>query len=67
MLAKVLTNRLKKVIGKVTSPYQNAFDTRRQILDASLIANEVIDSWLKRGKKGLICTLDIEKAYDSIN
>ncbi|RVW16672.1 LINE-1 reverse transcriptase-like [Vitis vinifera] len=39
----------------------------RQILDASLIANEVIDYWLKRKEKGVICKLDIEKAYDSIN
>ncbi|KAJ9680330.1 hypothetical protein PVL29_019599 [Vitis rotundifolia] len=39
----------------------------RQILDASLIANEVIDYWHKRKEKGLICKLDIEKAYDSIN
>ena len=36
-------------------------------MDASLIANEVIDSWKKNGKKGLICKLDIEKAYDSVN
>ena len=41
---KVLANRLKKVIGKVVSPYQNAFVMSRQILDASLIAIEVIDS-----------------------
>ena len=44
LLAKVLANRLKKVIGKVVFPDQNAFSMRRQILDASLIANEVINS-----------------------
>ncbi|RVW26085.1 LINE-1 reverse transcriptase-like [Vitis vinifera] len=67
LLAKVLANRLKKVIGKVVSIAQNAFLMGRQILDASLIANEVIDSWQKRKEKGLICKLDIEKAYDNIN
>ena len=67
LLAKVLANRLKKVIGRVVFPDQNAFVMGRQILDASLIANEVIDAWNKRSEKGLICKLDIEKAYDSIN
>ena len=67
MLAKVLANRLKKVIGKVVSLDQNAFVIDRQILDDSLIANEVIDSWQKRKEKGLICKLDIEKTYDRIN
>ena len=67
LLAKVLANRLKEVLDKVVSADQNAFVKGRQILDASLIANEVIDYWLKRKEKGLICKLDIEKAYDSIN
>ena len=55
------------MIGKVVSPDQNAFIMERQILDASLIANEVIDSWQKRREKGLICKLNIEKVYDSVN
>ena len=46
---------------------QNTFVTGKQILDASLIANKVIDSWQKRKEKGLIYKLNIEKAYDSIN
>ncbi|RVW97112.1 Transposon TX1 uncharacterized 149 kDa protein [Vitis vinifera] len=67
LLAKVLANRLKKVLGNVVYVDQNAFVMSKQILDASLIANEVIDFWHKHKDKWLICKLDIEKAYDNIN
>ena len=51
LLAKVLANRLKKVIGKVVSSDHNALIKGRQNLDTSLIANEVIDSWQKGERK----------------
>ena len=67
ILAKVLANRLKKVVSKVVSSAQNAFVEGRQILDATLIANEAIDSMLKGDEAGVLCKLDLEKAYDHIN
>ena len=66
-IAKVLANRLKKVMNGLINPTQIAFVEGRQILDASLIANEVIDSMQKRKERGILCKLDIEKAYDQIN
>ena len=32
----------------------------------SLMANEAIDTMIKRKEKGVLCKLDIEKAYDQI-
>ena len=67
LLTKVLANRLKKVVGNVVSSTQNAFVEGRQILDAALITNEVIDFLLKRNESVVLCKLDIEKTYDHLN
>ena len=67
LIAKVLANRLKKVMNGLVNPAQNVFEEGRQILDVSSIANEVIDSMQKRKERGILYKLDIEKAYDQIN
>ena len=66
ILSKVLANIIKRVMGLIISQSQNAFVEGRQILDAALIANEAVDSVLRRKEKGILCKLDIEKAYDHI-
>ena len=62
-LYKLLANRLKKVV----SNSQSAFVKGRQILNASLIANEAIDSVQKGNDGGILCKLDIKKVYDHVN
>lgn len=66
LIAKVLSLRLRKVVGKLVSESQHTFVGDLQILDASFIANEAVDSRLKDEVPGLLCKLDIEKAYDHV-
>jgi hypothetical protein len=67
VIAKVLANRLKKVIGEVISETQSAFISGRQILDGILIANEIVDEAKRKKKEALLFKVDFEKAYDSVD
>ncbi|KAG5628727.1 hypothetical protein H5410_000444 [Solanum commersonii] len=58
--------RLKKVLAEVVSTSQNAFVEGKRILYAALVANKVMDSKIKQGVPGVLCKLDLEKAYDHV-
>lgn len=66
--ARVLANRLKKIIPQLISPYQSAFVLGRLIIDNSLVANELAH-FLNNKRSGddgryLSLKLDMSKAYD---
>lgn len=52
---------------KLISLVQCTYTERRKIFDGTLIANELVDSRLKSGNSGIICKIDLEKAFDRVN
>ncbi|KAJ9541035.1 LOW QUALITY PROTEIN: hypothetical protein OSB04_027541 [Centaurea solstitialis] len=66
ILAKILAERIKGVMGKIINSSQSAFIKGRYILDGILIANEIVDYVKKKKKEGFIFKVDFEKAYDSV-
>ncbi|GKV26314.1 hypothetical protein SLEP1_g35645 [Rubroshorea leprosula] len=67
ILAKILSNRLKKVIGKIINSSQSAFLEGRQLVDGVLALNELVHYLKMKKKKGLLFKADFEKAFDSVN
>ncbi|VVA31869.1 Hypothetical predicted protein, partial [Prunus dulcis] len=66
VISKVLASRLREVLGNTISQSQGAFVQKRQILDAVLVANEVVEEVRKQNRKGLVFKIDFEKAYDHV-
>lgn len=54
---------LREVIGEC----QHVFVEGRQILDAVMVTNEVVDALVGGKREGLLCKVDIEKVYDHVS
>ncbi|XP_071706748.1 uncharacterized protein [Rutidosis leptorrhynchoides] len=67
IVAKLLSNRLRKVIPSLVGTEQSAFIKGRNILDGVLIANEIIEYVKRKKSKCLIFKVDFEKAFDSLS
>ncbi|GJW46513.1 transposon TX1, partial [Tanacetum coccineum] len=67
IIAKMLAERVKRVVGIVVGEAQNAFIKGKFILDGVLIANETMEFLKENKRKSLIFKVDLEKAYDNIN
>ena len=67
IVAKILTNILKKVLSDIIDERQTAFIKVRQLLHGVLIANEVVEEANRCKKPCLVFKVDYEKAYDSVS
>ncbi|RVW68262.1 hypothetical protein CK203_063575 [Vitis vinifera] len=66
VIAKVLSRHLRGVPHETIHSTQGAFAQGRQILDAVLIANEIMDEKRRLGEEGVVFKIDFEKAYDHV-
>ncbi|GKU96042.1 hypothetical protein SLEP1_g9323 [Rubroshorea leprosula] len=64
ILAKLLANRLKKVLQGTIGEQQMACLSGRQLMDGVLVADEIIDEAKNMKKKSFMLKIDFEKAYD---
>ena len=65
-IAKVLLERLRRVLHETVFLSKEAFVEGRQIFDVVLKVNEVVDEKRKLGEEGVVFKIDFNKAYDHV-
>lgn len=66
IISKKFPDRLKKVMPDIISPNQFAFIKGRNLLDAVLLANDVLNDTMKNKEGYMYVKTDLKKAYNSI-
>ena len=67
IVAKLLANRLKKIVPLIIDERQSTFIEGRHLLQSTLIENEVVEEAKISQKPCLVFKVDYEKAYDSVS
>ncbi|GKV34367.1 hypothetical protein SLEP1_g42744 [Rubroshorea leprosula] len=66
IIAKLLANRLQKVLDRIIGEQQMVFICGRQLVDGAVIASEVIEEARRKKRKSFMFKIDFEKAYDKV-
>ena len=66
-MAKILSNRTKRVLNKVVDRRQSAFLSGRSLAQCVLLTNEVVHEAKRKRKSYLIFKVYYEKTFDSVN
>ena len=66
-ILKVLASHLKSVISTIVNENQAAYVNNRFLSEGSTLISDVLEITNSFDIEGLLMTVDIEKAFDSIN
>ena len=67
LISKVLASHLKSVISSIVNENQVAYVNNRFISESGRLISDVLEITNSLDIEGLLMTVDIEKAFDSIN
>ena len=68
IISGVIGNRFKQFLPSVIDQGQKGFVDGRQMSEVTrLLYDTVCDAWSTKGKKGIILSIDFEKAFDSVS
>ena len=67
IFTKVITNRMKKVVGKLVNGDQSCGVPNRSIVDQLYYIDEFTKYYNERNKRGMMVCLDQEKCFDRID
>ena len=66
ILAKLLANRFKLLLGNIISPLHRGFVTGRHLVDNVIQVQEALHSSFQRREKGMLIKLDMKNAFGRV-